>query len=240
MRETRFFVEGKHALGESIPLAPGDARKLLSVLRAKSGDVVEIIDSTTQRFSATLAIDGAHVVATLDSPLTRASTELSRQVDLAQALPKGQKMDDIVEKATELGVTTIRPFVSERCIVRDAPPARIERWNRIARSAAEQSGRERCPEVLNALSYAQVLATFRTYDLVLFAWEMARENLRTHLLAKQSGSILVVIGPEGGFSHTEADEAQSLGARLVGLGPRIFRTETAALVVLSIIGYEIG
>ena len=240
MRETRFFVEGKHALGASISLAPGDARKLISVLRAKTGDVVEIIDSTAQRFFATLAIDGLHVVATLDSPLTRASTELSRHVDLAQALPKGQKMDDIVEKATELGVTAIRPFVSERCIVRDASPARIERWNRIARSAAEQSGRERCPEVLDVLSYGQMLAVFKTYDLVLFAWEMAPSNLHASLIANQAGNVLVVIGPEGGFSHTEADEALSAGARIVGLGPRIFRTETAALVVLSIVGYEIG
>ncbi len=237
MRETRFFVEGKHAQGESIPLAPGDARKLLSVLRAKSGDIVEIIDSTAQRFSASLEIDGTQIVATLHSQLTGATTELSRRVDLAQALPKGQKMDDIVEKATELGVTTILPFVSERCIVRDAPSARIERWNRIARSAAEQSGRERCPLVLDATSYAQLLAMFGTYYLVLFAWEMAPENLRTHLHAEQTGSILLVVGPEGGFSHSEADEAQSSGAQLIGLGPRIFRTETAALVVLSILGY---
>ena len=239
MRETRFFIEGKHAQGDRVTLAPGDARKLVSVLRAKSGDTIELLDSASQRFSARLEVDGATVVGILDALLLRPTTELPRRVDLAQALPKGQKMDDIVERTTELGVTRILPFVSERSIVREAPPARIERWNRIARSAAEQSGRERLPLVLDGLTFSQLLAHFTEYDLVLFAWEMAEENLRAHLSGTGTGNILLVVGPEGGFSHVEASSAQDAGAQLIGLGPRIFRTETAALVLLSIVGYEL-
>lgn len=242
MRLARFFIEGRHSIGKIIALAPGDARKLVSVLRAKNGDSIELIDSSAHRFYAEIAIDGSNVTASLSRLIERSTSELSCRVDLAQALPKAQKMDFIVEKAIELGAHRILPFVSERCIVRDAPEARITRWQRLARSAAEQSGRDILPEVHSAVPMANLVASFDQYDGVLFAWELAEMSLHAALtgVGAHWRSLLVMIGPEGGFSHDEAHIVTQARAHAVSLGPRILRTETAGLVVLAIVGYAYG
>lgn len=234
-----FFVEGSHDIGDVVSLNGSDARKIVSVLRLHDGDEIDVVDSAAQRFSAVLAIEGRTVHARLrERKISAAQPAL--HVTVAQGVPKGQKMDFVVEKLTELGAAQIVPLQSERTVVTDVSEHKIERWRRLAKSAAQQCGRDEIPQVSQPLEFAQLCASFREYDAVLFPWELAsRSPLRETLphLVRDAKRVLVVIGPEGGFSHDEADAAQRAGARLLSLGARILRTETAALVVLSLLNY---
>jgi 16S rRNA (uracil1498-N3)-methyltransferase len=239
----RFFVEGVHAVGDRVALAPDDAHKLATVLRKRSGDRVQIVDSGGVAYAATLAIDGRSVSATLDASLEREGVEPRLAITLAQAVPKGQKMDLVVEKATELGVRAIVPVRSTRVIGSDTSSAKVERWRRIARSAAQQSGRTRIPEVADVLDWDALLATFPSYDRVYVPWELAEPTpLRAVFDRDLDGvtSVLIVIGPEGGFAHDEVARACAAGATAVSIGRRILRTETAALVVVSALMYARG
>jgi 16S rRNA (uracil1498-N3)-methyltransferase len=236
----RFFVEDVHAAGDVVRIDGSDAHKIARVLRLQSGDRIEMVDSAGTVFDALLRIDDESVEATLLSALER-TPQVQLAVDVAQGLPKGAKMDFVVEKLTELGASAILPFTSERSIVRDLGDAKLERWRRLARSAAQQCGRHSVPAIEDAVTFDALCDRFASYDVVLFPWEVAaREPLRDTLppLVTSARRVLVVIGPEGGFSHAEAERAKAAGAHLVSLGSRVLRTETAAMVVLAVLGYE--
>jgi 16S rRNA (uracil1498-N3)-methyltransferase len=245
----RFFVEGVHAVGDRVAFAADDARKLASVLRKRSGDRVQVVDSGGAAFAATLDVDqhaagrDARVHATLDERLDRGDVETALRVTIAQAVPKGHKMDLVVEKSTELGAQAIVPVRSARVIGHDTSPAKVERWRRIAKSAAQQSGRLRVPGVADVHDWDALLATFANYDRVYVPWELAepaplRDVFESDLAGARSA--LVVIGPEGGFAADEIERARAAGARAISLGRRILRTETAALVVLAALLYARG
>jgi 16S rRNA (uracil1498-N3)-methyltransferase len=239
----RFFVEGVHAVGDRVAFAPDDARKLATVLRKQSGDRVQVVDSGGAAFAATLEVGGRDVAATLDERLDRGEVETALRVTIAQAVPKGQKMELVVEKATELGAHAIVPVRSARVIGHETSPAKVERWRRIAKSAAQQSGRARIPDVADVHGWDALLATFARYDRVYVPWELAdpaplREVFERELPA--ATSVLIVVGPEGGFSAAEVERARAAGASAISLGRRILRTETAALVVLSAALYARG
>lgn len=209
------------------------------MLRKRDGDEIEIVDSAAQRFGAKLLIDGKTVQAVLGEKRSSAAADLPR-ITVAQSVPKGQKMDFVVEKLTELGVARILPLHSERTVVTDVGQQKIERWRRLAKTAAQQCGRDEIPEIADPIDLPALCAAFSQYDAVLFPWELAdRRPLRETLpqLVAGARAILVVIGPEGGFSHSEADASRAAGAHLISLGSRILRTETAALVVVSLLGY---
>ncbi len=239
----RFFVEGVHAIGDRVALAPDDARKIATVLRKRNGDRIAVIDSGGAAYGATLDIGTRAAHATLDERLDRGAVETALQVTIAQAVPKGQKMDLIVEKATELGAVAIVPVRSARVIGHDTSPAKVERWRRIAKSAAQQSGRLRVPDVADVCDWDAMLATFARYDRVYVPWELATPSPLRDVFEREldgARSVLMLIGPEGGFSADEVDRAQRAGATTISLGRRILRTETAALVVLSAILYARG
>jgi 16S rRNA (uracil1498-N3)-methyltransferase len=235
-----FFIEGTHAEGDVVALDGSDAHKIVSVLRLRDGEEIDVIDSAAQRFTATLSIDGRSVCATLRQRKASAPAHALR-VTVAQGVPKAQKMDFVVEKLTELGAGAIVPLQSERTVVSDVSPNKLERWRRLAKTAAQQCGRDDIPAIHDPQRFDDLCATFGHYDAVLFPWELAeRAPLRERLPQLIAGArrVLVVIGPEGGFSHAEADAANAAGAHLISLGSRILRTETAALVVLSLLNYE--
>ncbi len=242
MAEARFFVEGVYGAGQTLMLVGDDAHKIVDVLRKRSGDSIQIVDSTAQRFEATVEIEDRTVRARLGERSAPAAQERF-EITVAQGLPKGQKMDFVVEKLTELGVTAIVPLYSERSVVVETGNTKIDRWRRLAKTAAAQCGRNNIPEVSEPLAFEKLVQSFSDYDRVLFPWELAEQvPLKTVLpeLVENARRILVVIGPEGGFSHTEAEAAQDRGARVIGLGTRILRTETAALVVVALLNYVAG
>jgi len=239
----RFFVEGVHAVGDRVAFAPDDARKLVTVLRKRSGDRVQVVDSGGAAYAATLDVEGSDVRATLGEPLDRGGVESALRVTIAQAVPKGQKMDLVVEKATELGAHAIVPVRSARVIGHETSPAKVERWRRIAKSAAQQSGRVRVPAVAGVHDWDALLATFGRYDRVYVPWELADPAPLRAVLDRdlaEADSALIVIGPEGGFAADEIERARAAGATTISLGRRILRTETAALVVLSAMLYARG
>jgi 16S rRNA (uracil1498-N3)-methyltransferase len=166
------------------------------------------------------------------------------RITLGQGLPKSDKMDLIVQKATELGVSSLAPLITERTIVKvKDEEKRNERWRKIAREAAMQSDRPDIPKVERIRPFGEYISTLDPgpLPLLLFPWEEGTVPIK-RVLRQTPGAqnIVVLIGPEGGFSQAEADAAKGKGFHLVSLGPNILRTETAAVAVLSIIGYELS
>lgn len=241
MGARRFFASGVYAPGDTVALEQSDARKIRTVLRLTSGNAIELVDSSGSVYAARLLEDDAARVRV--ERLLQEAVPAALHIDVAQGIPKGAKMDFIIEKLSELGVRTILPVATQR--VRWAPgDGKIERWRRVARAAAAQSGRTQIAEIEEARSFEELLERFVCYDVVLFPWEIASAEapLREILpgLLGDARRVLVVIGPEGGFSHDEAERASAAGARVISLGNRILRTETAALVLVAIVQYIRG
>jgi 16S rRNA (uracil1498-N3)-methyltransferase len=225
-----------------VHLAGDDARKLTVVLRMTAGDPLVVVDSAGAVFDATLDVSGQYVRAALHA-LRETPARASLEITLGQGIPKGQKFDFVVEKATELGVARIVPFASERTVGEGSREGKLERWRRLAKTAAQQCGRADVPTIEAPTTFAALLARTGDYDATLVPWELeAGPPLRERLPALLAGAarVLVAIGPEGGLSHAEAAAAEAAGAALVSLGRRIFRTETAGLVACAAMLYERG
>ncbi len=211
-------------------------------MRARDGDAVELIDSGGRVFASTLDVDGTFATLKLEREL--ASPLASRvHITLAQGIPKGAKMDFVIEKATELGIARVVPFVSSRVLGDGERAGKLERWRRLAKSAAQQCGRRDVPEIATPVDFAALPAEFEHVDVALVPWELAepaplRETLPA--LLADATRVLVAIGPEGGFSSDEAARAEAAGARLISLGRRILRTETAGLVACAAVLYASG
>jgi 16S rRNA (uracil1498-N3)-methyltransferase len=237
----RFFVEGVHAVGDCVTFAADDARKIATVLRGRTGERVHVVDSSGSAFAASLDVVGTSVRASLDERIERGSREATLRVTIAQGIPKGQKMDLIVEKATELGAAAIVPLRSERVVGERTGDAKRERWERLAKTAAQQCGRTSVPVVEPIAEWDALLARFGDFDRVYLPWELADARpLREVFDADASANVLVLIGPEGGFSAGEVARAEAAGAHIISLGTRILRTETVALVVLAALLYARG
>ncbi len=236
----RFFVEGEQEVGGAVEIHGGDAHKITRVLRLRAGDRIEIVDSRACAFAAAIEEAGQVVRARLIDVVADRVPEVNRLViEVAQAVPKAARMDFVVEKGTELGAAAFLPFYSERSVGRRVGPEKLARWRRIARSASQQSGRRELPEIHEPLEFDALVERFGEYDTVFFAWELAPpEPLhdRLRVLLPQAGRVLIVVGPEGGFAHAEAEAATSRGAHVLWLGSRILRTDTAAVVLLAVIG----
>jgi 16S rRNA (uracil1498-N3)-methyltransferase len=235
----RFFVEGTREVGGIVEIAGRDAHKIAHVLRCREGDRIEIVDSASTAFTAAIAETGRVVRARLLDTVASSAAEARVHLEVAQAVPKGNRMEFVVEKGTELGASAFIPFYCERSVRRDVGAERVTRWQRLARSSAMQCGRRDVPALREPLRFDALLTRFREYDAVLFAWELAAPAPlyeRLHAALPGAGRVLLVVGPEGGFTHEEAQAARKSGATLFSLGPRILRTDTAALVLLAVIG----
>ena len=242
----RLFVEPSKLAEEIVVLHDEDHRYLTRVLRLDVGEAVTLFDGKSVEAVARiirigpraleLKIEERRPVAGIDRP----------SVTVIQALAKGDKIDMVVQKATELGAARIIPVTTARAIARlDAGAmrtlARRARWQKIAREASRQSGRLDVPDVESVTALSTALLASPKDALKLMLWEGARQtSLRTQLPENPPQQIVIAIGPEGGFTVEEVEAARHAGFVPVGLGPRILRTETAALVVLSILGYALG
>ncbi len=235
-------MAGVHAAGDEVDLADDDARKLTLVLRRGHGDPLEIIDSSGTLFAGTLVL-GTHAPRALLHAALAAPRAPALRITLAQGIPKGAKMDYVVEKATELGVAAIVPFASARTVGEGSRDGKLERWRRLARAAAQQCGRADLPEIGAPIDVLELARSIPSFDVALVPWELAPAvSLRERLPGLLAGarSVLVAIGPEGGLDRAEADALAAAGGELISLGSRIFRTETAGLVACSALLYESG
>lgn len=253
----RYFVEPEQFVDNEIVITDEDAHHMIRVMRMKEGDHVIVSDGHERTVLAEiLDLESKQVKLQIIEQLPL-DAEAKWQVTIAQGLPKGDKMELIVQKCTEIGAAAFVPFESERVIVqydRKKEAKRIERWSKIAKEAAEQSHRNAIPSITEPLSWKRLLASFEQYDLVLFCYEKVDGNgqgihLKNVLTPfkelwiqhdNSNPKILLIAGPEGGFAEREASEAEAAGAKLVGLGKRILRAETAGIVGLSCVLYESG
>ena len=249
----RFFVEASAVSGDTVRLTGKNAHHAAYSLRLAPGDRIQVCDQTNAYLCEMISFDSESATARILS-VTPVDTEPPFVARLFQALPKGDKLDTVIQKAVECGVSEVTPFESSRCIVRAKPEAegrKTERRARIAEEAAKQCGRGIIPAVHPTVTYAQALAAAQDADLWLFcyegdcttplpaAMEAARPRLAAIAAEGRVPEIAVFVGSEGGFSPEEAAAARDAGAMLIGLGPRILRTETASGFVLACLIYAL-
>ena len=241
----RFFVEPHQVTEDTIRKVGTDVNHIKNVLRMKVGDVLQISDGHNQQYLCSiLSMEATEVVVSIEETLAT-STELPSKLYLFQGLPKGDKMEFIIQKAVELGVYEIIPVATKRAVVKlDEKKAakKVERWNSIAESGAKQSGRNVIPTVMDVMSYNEALAYAKKLDVVLIPYELAEgmEETRQIIAGIRRGqSVGIFIGPEGGFEVEEVERAKMQGILPVTLGKRILRTETAGLTMLSILMYHL-
>ena len=234
----RFFAEPLPTDDSCFCLSPEDTKHALSVLRLKAGDPAEIISGGNLWSAVILSADHPQVVLRRLELLP--SPEPSLSVTLYQGLPKSDKMDWIVQKATELGVSRIVPVMTERCVVRfSASDAahKLTRWRKIAREACKQSGRCVIPEITDPRRLSGLPSLLAEEDRVIVPWEEAAGfgPLAFRQSCPELSSLGIIIGPEGGIDREEMAYLREQGCLPLTLGKRILRTETAGLAALSAI-----
>ncbi|MEW9123003.1 MAG: 16S rRNA (uracil(1498)-N(3))-methyltransferase [Thermotaleaceae bacterium] len=245
----RFFVDRKNILGEKQRILVDDIesiKHISKVLRLKEGDSVEICDGESRLYLGEIVQISKREIEFKILDSFTAEGEPTIEVTLFQGIPKGAKMEMIVQKCTELGIHRIVPLASDRSVVqlkdRKEEMKKVERWQKIAEEAAKQSKRIRIPQVEYPITLNQMTAGIENMDLLIIPYEKEKEcSLKTVLREyKEAKKIGVLIGPEGGFEESEIQFAKNLGIIPITLGKRILRTETAGLTVVSILMYELG
>jgi len=248
-----FFVSPEDIKGNEVLITGGEARHIITVLRKRKGDKIDIFDGYGNEFRVRiLEIDRPTGLPRVKGEIINQKirkTEPKLRITLFQSIPKGNRLEFIIQKATEVGISEIVPITTERTIVRldyKKIKQRTLRWQKIAQEAAKQSRRSAIPKVGPVLDFSQALKEFsaRKFPMGIIAWEMEDKNrLRDVLTSSVGGGIselplAIFIGPEGGFTAEEVEEAKEKGVVPVSLGSRILRTETAGLVVAIVALYE--
>lgn len=231
MRLSRFFVDLPLSLGQH-PLPEAQAHYIGRVLRLAVGDAVQLFDGSGQEFVGELVEVGKKSVQVELRERFAGQPESPLRIHLGQGLSRGERMDWAIQKATELGVTEITPLLSERCEVRlkdERADKRLAHWQQIAISACEQCGRSVVPTINAPLGLPGWLAQTEA-ELKLVLHPVATP-LASHA---RPASLAFLIGPEGGLSDAEVQQAQRAGYHPARLGPRVLRTETAPVVALSV------
>lgn len=240
----RFFIRQNQVNGDRITLCGDDAHHIARSLRMAVGDGLTVCDMQGKEYMCTIESfdDDKNVFLSVLS-VKEADNEPPLKIRLFQALPKGDKLDTIIQKAVECGVSEIIPFESERCVARvkaDAEARKTERRQRIAEEAAKQCGRSVLPCVSPTVSFFEMIKLALEDELCLFCYEGDGTDTLGSVLKRELpnvSSVSVIIGSEGGFSISEADRIKDCGAVAVGLGKRILRTETASGFVLACLVY---
>lgn len=241
----RFFVSREDIRGDEVALSK-QAHQIRDVLRLKAGEHIIALDNEGAEFKVVLTAVGRDEVKGQVIEERRAAGEPEVQITLYQSLLSREKFEWVLQKCTEVGVARFVPIVTSRSIVRDCgsiKPNKIDRWRRIIQEAAEQSHRGRIPELGQAIKLEEAIGQLEGFDLPLIASPQSdAASLRSCLVRgkKKTGAIALLVGPEGGFTEEEVKRCSSSGVIAFGLGRRILRTETAAVVASALILYELG
>lgn len=240
----RFFVPPSQIQEEELVIRGNDVNHIKNVLRMHPGDEVSISDGQGMDYFCRIkAIEREEISLSIENSW-KSYVELPVQLYLFQGLPKGDKMELIIQKAVELGVYEIIPVRTSRVIVKldeKKEGKKLARWQQIAEGGAKQSGRGIVPEIKPVMGFAQALAYARSLDGMIIPYEKAEGMANTRKIIfglKDKKSIGIFIGPEGGFDEKEVEAAIEAGASPVTLGRRILRTETAGLAMLSVLMFE--
>lgn len=235
-----FFVEDNSRNGNCYYIEGHDFNHIKNVLRMHVGDTILVSENGMSHLCEIKSLDVDTCVAEITEENFQ-NTDLPVEIHLFQALPKGDKMEFIIQKTVELGVDKIHPVEMKRCVVKlddKKKKSKVQRWQSISESAAKQSKRCKIPEIGDVLSFKQAMEKAKEMDLFLVPFESKRGMLDTKdaLAEIKSGmKIGIIIGPEGGFEDKEVEDAISVGGKTVSLGSRILRTETAAMTAVGMV-----
>lgn len=244
----KFFVNSNQINDNQIIIVGEDVNHIKNVLRLAIGEKIKICDKDlSKNYVSTIDEVTNQEVRCAIVEEVEGEAEGNVELHIYQGLPKADKMELILQKGTELGVTRFIPVALKRCIVKlDGKDAlkKIDRWQKITEVASKQSGRDIVPEVANIATINDICCSIKDFDLVMLAYELEENNyIKSELLkikgTKENYKIAIVIGPEGGIDEGEAIKLEEAGAKVVSLGKRILRTETVALQVSSIVMYEL-
>jgi 16S rRNA (uracil1498-N3)-methyltransferase len=238
MRLTRLFIDGELTPGAALALPGGAAQHIARVLRLQPGDELRLFNGDGGEYEARVGLIARSSVSVLVGARHATDRESPLQVTLLQGIARGEKMDLILQKSTELGVAAIRPLMSLRSNVRlskDNMERKHEHWLGVIRSACEQSGRNRVPDLLPATRLAEALATLEQPVRLLLEPDDSAQGLRQLLPPSSAANapVVLLVGPEGGFDSSEIAAAHAAGFKSCRMGPRVLRTETAALAALA-------
>lgn len=240
---TRFFVEPEELRGEALELT-GENAKHAKVLRLKYGEEVLVCDGQGREALCTVGEIGDGFISLMVKECRQSETEASVRVSIYMAFPKADKLEHVIQKATELGAYEIVAFPSARCVSRPDEKSlakKMERWQKIAASAAEQAGRGCIPQVLTLPNYKAALERAAQADQALLFYENERATtLRMALQSRTYQTVSLLTGPEGGLEEAEVKQAMAAGLSVCTLGRRILRCETAPLCALSAVMYDAG
>ncbi len=230
----RFYCPIPLAIGAVVTL-PDDIARHIHVLRLTVGDSITLFNGEGGEYTATLvAVDKKRAVAEVKTFSPR-EAELPYSVTIAQALPEGSKIDWIVEKAVELGAAALQPIAAQRCVVRlsaERAAKKLEHWRGIAASAAEQSGRNRLLHVGEPVDFHEWISQRNLHSRIMLS-PRAEQPLSDWARHHPPQAVALLIGPEGGFTEQEEQAAIKHGVQPLSIGPRVLRTETAALAALA-------
>lgn len=237
-----FFVEPNAIVDKKITITGKDVNHIKNVLRMKPGEEISVstTESSAEYRCIISALSDTEVICDL-AFIKEEGNELPSKIYLFQGLPKSDKMELIIQKAVELGAYEIIPVEMKRCVMKLEPkkaPQKIDRWQAISEAAAKQSKRTVIPEVTMPMSFKEAVKKASECDVRLVPYEMADGMNRTRELLKAitpGQSVAIFIGPEGGFDQSEIELAQNSGFEIITLGKRILRTETAGMVVISVL-----
>jgi 16S rRNA (uracil1498-N3)-methyltransferase len=240
----RLFVAPARLQGERVTLAGEEHRRVCRVLRLQAGDRVTLFDGQGGECEAVLQPPTGRSVEAVIVARRAVAAPAGPSLTLLVGLTKGERMELVVQKATELGVARLWPVVTARAVPRleaERAAGRRTRWLTIAREAARQCGRADTPVIDEITPFAVALAAFPASALRLLFWEEAASvPLRACLPATAPAQVVLAVGPEGGFAPDEVAAAEAAGFRVAGLGPRTLRAETAAIVALALVGYALA
>ena len=237
MRIPRLYLQGDYVAGEVMTLTKDQAHYVLTVLRLKNQHIVDVFNGQGLQARGTLVVTSRRTADLCIESLSEPQTESPLNTVLVQSISRGDRMDTSIQKAVELGVTQIQPIFSERCEVKlndDKLEKRRSQWQSIAISACEQSGRSQVPEILPIQPYPTWLQSIKEsnpFGLVMDPY--AKYNLQTLTQPALDKPIYLLVGPEGGLTEQEVEQATSIGLTAVQLGPRVLRTETAGPAILA-------
>lgn len=239
---SRFYAPRESVNGNLIYIDGQEARHILNVMRLKESDKVCVFDGTGKEYVGFIK-EAKPKSLTVEIVSTRIpKRDRSPEITLAQSVPKKEKMDYIVEKATELGVSSIIPILSERTIVKivdEKVAGKVARWKRIAVETSKQCGREDIPEVKDVQKFYNAVDSINNFDLALMACLADNTiDLKSAISSFESGKIIIFIGPEGDFTPDEIAMAEGTSCKLVSLGTRVLKSDTAGLYLLSVLNHE--
>lgn len=242
----KFFVPIENFTANEAFIEGDDVKHIYKVLRLTEGDEISINNCQGEEFLGVIKdITKKEVVVSISHKM-ELNNESPIEVYLYQGLPKSTKMDLISQKATELGISTITPIITERVVVKTDLKEfnKVDRWNRIALEACKQSKRSLIPKINTPIDFKELLSQLELCDLIVVPYENAEgyglKGVFKNVDKDAIKTVAIIIGPEGGFEESEIEELKDKGAHIVTLGPRILRTETAGFTCLSLIMYEIG